>query len=208
MPEVFIYLEDEKEQIMRLKQKPKRRFFIDIGAFLGEYCINLSENFDIIWAFEPAKDSREGLVKLRDNLNATNIQVFPEALSDFKGRGTLFRHPKSAGGGLTGQTGLKNGFGNPDSGDWFPIDRVDVVKLDDLTLDTIDLLKIDAEGNEIEVLKGAKRTLKRTKEIYIELHGPHKDALAQKVIKLLKQGNFRNIERVGNEGRLVHAERT
>ncbi len=37
---------------------------------------------------------------------------------------------------------------------------------------TVDLLKIDAEGSEVDVLRGAAATLRRTRRVVLEWHGP------------------------------------
>ena len=42
--------------------------------------------------------------------------------------------------------------------------------IDSLDLENIDLIKIDVEGYEMEVLKGADKTLETTKYIMIELN--------------------------------------
>ena len=71
------------------------------------------------------------------------------------------------------------------------------VKLD--TLDNllhefkrIDLLKIDVEGHELDVLKGAKNCLHRTKIIMIEIHHSkqYSNYSKDKIIKLLEKSNF------------------
>ena len=71
------------------------------------------------------------------------------------------------------------------------------VKLD--TLDNllhefkrIDLLKIDVEGHELDVLKGAKNCLNRTKIIMIEIHHSkqYSNYSKDKIIKLLEKSNF------------------
>jgi FkbM family methyltransferase len=53
------------------------------------------------------------------------------------------------------------------------VGAVDIRTLDDLCMDagmdSIDLLKIDVQGYELEVLRGARRILKRTRQIIIEV---------------------------------------
>jgi len=54
--------------------------------------------------------------------------------------------------------------------------------------ETIDLLKIDVEGMEVEVLEGAEETLKRTKKVALEVHSPK---LEKQVIEILNKSGFK-----------------
>jgi len=56
-----------------------------------------------------------------------------------------------------------------------------------LNLSEVDALKIDVEGAELEVLKGAKETLKKLKWILVEIHN---EKLRKKVSTLLKNESF------------------
>ena len=62
----------------------------------------------------------------------------------------------------------------------------------------IDLLKIDTEGHELEILKGAKKTIKDNKIRYllIELHHSkmYKNYSKKKIESFLKKNNFHLIE--------------
>lgn len=53
----------------------------------------------------------------------------------------------------------------------FRVEKVEINRLDDYDITGCTLLKIDAEGSELEVLKGAKATILKFKPvIWIELH--------------------------------------
>jgi hypothetical protein len=52
----------------------------------------------------------------------------------------------------------------------------------------VDLLKIDVEGSEVEVLKGARNTLARTRRIVLEYH---RQPLLSAVDGLLQSAGFR-----------------
>ena len=45
-----------------------------------------------------------------------------------------------------------------------------MVTVDSLKLDDVDLIKIDVEGYEMEVLKGATKSLRNTQYLMIELN--------------------------------------
>ena len=78
---------------------------------------------------------------------------------------------------------------------------VRVVRLDDdirgSDLPAPDLMKVDVEGMELGVLRGAKDTLVRTHPaLYIELHGAdesHKTANARAVVEYLRECGYANI---------------
>ena len=64
------------------------------------------------------------------------------------------------------------------------------------SIDSIDILKIDTEGSEIEVLEGAKNMLKKTNIILIEVLDERKkfDEKYQRVIEILeKNHNFNKV---------------
>ena len=77
------------------------------------------------------------------------------------------------------------------------IDTIDITSLDHIvpTLDItrIDLLKIDTEGAEVAVLRGAESTLDMVKRIVIEYHS---QSLLQQVASLLDDRGFTRVLQV------------
>jgi FkbM family methyltransferase len=59
-------------------------------------------------------------------------------------------------------------------------------------LTTIDVLKLDTEGNELNILKGAKNTLKKTNIIYLEILAKKKfyTIKSNLIKKILSKNNF------------------
>ena len=84
--EIYLKCEYEKEQITFLKNEIKKNdisTFIDIGAHLGFYSINLSNNLNV-YSFEPIK---KNFNQLKSNVlinNFDNIHIFNLALSNKK----------------------------------------------------------------------------------------------------------------------------
>tara|TARA_B110000879_G_scaffold209251_1_gene296532 strand:- start:692 stop:1132 length:441 start_codon:yes stop_codon:yes gene_type:complete len=84
--EIYLKCEYEKEQITFLKNEIKKNkisTFIDIGAHLGFYSINLSNTLKV-YSFEPIKKNFD---QLKSNIlinNFDNIHIFNLALSNKK----------------------------------------------------------------------------------------------------------------------------
>jgi len=136
---------------------------IDVGAHIGSYTLRMARRFRHVIAFEPNPFNRYILgLNLRLNKNA-NVQVEEAALSDRQDISPLFLHRGADGTGSLNP--LHYGF---------KYDRtvqVKVKKLDDFDLAKVDVLKIDAEGNELPILKGATETIDRSRPILaIEVH--------------------------------------
>ena len=77
---------------------------------------------------------------------------------------------------------------------------VDVYPLDEMIAsEHIDLLKIDVEGAEIEVLKGADKVLKRTKYVMVEVQPENK----KEVYSLMKQYVFKVLD-INMRGKILN----
>ena len=117
---------------------------IDCGANVGELYLALEyKNINVkYYAFEPDIDSFECLKKnIKDNDNLKNI-----GLSDRDGNATLYL------GTSTGDSSMEY-FGSENE------NTIEIKRLDSFNFNKVHLLKIDAEGHELEVLKGASDIL-------------------------------------------------
>lgn len=132
---------------------------VDVGAHYGDYCLLAAHTVGargVVYAFEPQSDIR-GL--LESNLAAnkvTNTRVLPFALADSDGHANLYHHvePTYTGGAslLRGQAGQ--------AGDYESVDvrRLDSV-VDRADMGRVAAVKIDVEGAEADVLRGAAAVL-------------------------------------------------
>lgn len=119
--------------------------FVDIGAHMGTYSIILSKHCKEVHSFEAQKSTYNGLqigIMLNEKKNITTHNI---ALGSSLAQGTLYQVSED-GGGSTLQTSVINS----------PILAHEEVNIN--TLDSFQL-KIDVEGHELEVLKGATQTL-------------------------------------------------
>lgn len=149
---------------------------LDIGADLGEFTIAMVNSSRSVIAFEPRPAQARDLASMFGAVGAP-VQVEAVALSDQPGR-IAMRMVESEPGRSTIDT--HNDLADVSGDDIRSID-VPVKRLDDLRLDGIGLVKIDVEGHELAVLRGATQTLARNRPAIVveaeERH--HRNAVAE-----------------------------
>lgn len=128
--------------------------FVDIGAHIGTYSVLLSKKCKEVISFEPQKDTFDCLnVGLCIN-DCHNIKAYNVALSSQEGTLTL-HHVSKDGGGSSLRSDILNTSNQAIIGE----EPVSVKTLDSYELENIEFMKLDVEGNELEVIKGAIKTL-------------------------------------------------
>lgn len=142
----------------------KTRIAIDGGAYIGTWSKHLMNYFDQVIAFEPAKDNYECLTS---NISPLNVERRTEALhSESKDMVMeLFREDQP----YLWQFGSR-GIGREQ--------KIRTLRLDDLVLDDVDLIKLNIVGNEENAVRGALDTIKRCKPCVLvnENLDPHRRA--------------------------------
>lgn len=118
----------------------KRDVAVDVGGHCGIWAREMCKLFGHVHSFEPVKDHRDCYAL---NQRSENYTLYPYALGDKDQRMGTFTRP-----GSSGDTWL------------VPGGSVEVKTLDFFDL-APDFLKIDAEGYELFVLRGAEKTLRR-----------------------------------------------
>ena len=145
------------------------RVSLDIGASIGEFTIAMLGSSRSVIAFEPRPAQARDLASMFDAVGAA-VRVESVALSDKPGV-TAMRVVESDPGRSTIDD--SNQLMDADSGAVRSID-VPVKRLDDLHLDDVGLVKIDVEGHEFAVLRGAVDTLRRNRPaIVVEAEERH-----------------------------------
>jgi len=156
------------------------KVIVDVGANVGFFSMLCRELYPkaSIYAFEPIPKTFSCLENnFKDD---KNTEVFNLALSDNRGSGKMtFSEENSAVSSLSdkGNVGVE-------------ITTLDYF-LKDKKLDMVDILKIDTEGFENFVLKGAENTLKKVKYIIMEVTiENNKNYTISSLFKLLSSENF------------------
>lgn len=127
---------------------PNRAVALDIGANHGIYAYALSRLAPEVHCFEPLAECCRYIL----DHHAANITVHNVALSD--GAGELELHvPIISGRAVYTRASLDRPVGS------FESRRVEVRTLDSYGLADVGFIKIDVEGLEASVLRGARRTL-------------------------------------------------
>ena len=173
----------------------RQRLAVDVGAHLGDYTFFMRRHAAGCVAFEcnPA---------LADHLRrrfGRSVDIRSEAVSDRAGA-TVLRIPTDQASGLGRATIEPN---NPlaEFADCRPV-SVRTARLDDVLERPVGLIKIDVEGHELAVLRGAMRILERDRpNLIIELEERHAPGCVAEAFAFLGRLNYRGA-RLQN-GRLV-----
>lgn len=138
-------------------EKLREKDIIDAGAFLGDSALVLSEMTDgKVYAFEPSGDNYEQLLKTVELNCADRIVPVKKALGSEKGTASLKKSVISS----------THTFVGNDSVPYMSEEDVEVDTLDDYVAANnlkIGLIKIDVEGAEQLLLKGADKTIRTQK---------------------------------------------
>lgn len=127
----------------------------DVGAYTGIYSIAAAKLGCSVSAFEPLP---KNVMRLKDNarINDVAIVLHQCAVADFSGTADLHYNPYVA---FTSGASFVAG-GNA-------VLPVDVIRLDDLPVETVFAIKIDTERNEDKVLLGAAGIIKAHKPRFL-----------------------------------------
>lgn len=159
----------------------KKKILFDIGAHIGSFALKYTNKNNKIYAFEPNKENYSFLLQnIKDNKLDKRIAAFNFAISNKNGSKNLK---------------LSEGSG----GHSFHIKSKKFEKVKTFTIHTfcktnrighIDIIKIDVEGDELNILIGANEIIKKMNPlIIIELHPWY--ISPKKIIKKLEEFNYR-----------------
>lgn len=171
--EIYFNCYDSKQLPLLLRYITAGQTYIDVGANVGFYSLHIAKKIKgngRIYSFEPDPMLYKSLHKNYGlNTFARTIKIYNLAITNCvetmpfyvhhdgaSGEGSLTRFPRLTGKSITVDT--------------MTIDRF----LEIEKIEKVNFIKIDIEGNEFELLEGAKHSLKDQclEKIYIEFNGP------------------------------------
>lgn len=161
----------ERSALMSIRNKVKNVddwILFDVGANIGDYTLLLKEVFgnnSMVYSFEPAKNTFH---ELESNLTGqTNVRLCNFGLGEERTRLTLYSTPASSCLSSLYHRKLDHYNIQMDQ-----IEKVEIRTVDDFCSENdirhIHLLKLDVEGHEIKVLKGASNMINSGKIDFIQ----------------------------------------
>ncbi len=137
----------------------------DVGANHGLYTHVLAKRGALVEAFEPQPECVAVLRAYAARRRARNVRVHPVALSAGKGTGTLHLPH----GSESSPSASIRATSDTDAALEVALEPLDAFEFADLTF-----IKIDVEGAELDVLRGAAETLRRCRPLlFVEIEQRH-----------------------------------
>ncbi|MFN3077510.1 MAG: FkbM family methyltransferase [Alphaproteobacteria bacterium] len=144
------------------------RISIDVGAAHGEYTSRLAKSSRFVYAFEPLYELYRDTLSPILQGNA-NVSILPCAVSNQAGRAVI-RVPFFGDKWQPYRASISQDFAGVQHQDY----DVPVVTLDSQHIDDVGFIKIDVEGNELNVVTGAMDTIRRCRPVLlIEMEQRH-----------------------------------
>lgn len=164
---------------------------VDIGAHVGIFTVKAASKAKTVIAIEPDPINYSLLVSNIERNNLKNVSTLNVAVSDFNGKARLHVGSASVFPTLTPELiSLEHHARRK-------YDRYVMVKvrtLDELLKETdlsrVDFMKIDVEGAELQVLKGARETIKNNSKVYLALAAEHYELQPLDVLDYLHYRGF------------------
>ena len=147
---------------------------IDVGANYGLYTYNLSKSVGVdglVYAFEPIPYTFRTLKRITKIFRLNNVKLVNKGCSNSVGK-INFSVPLQENGTISAGLAFidineknRNSRLKKGSHTDFTTIKSEIIKIDDLNLKKVSFMKIDVEGAELLVLKGAVNTIKKFRPI-------------------------------------------
>lgn len=143
-----------RKQLAALKHCKQRRTAVDVGGHVGLWSFNLAHEFDRVHAFEPVTEHRacfnKNVLGQVGQASFGDVILHAKALGKEPGSIRIETEHGSSGNSFVGGAG-----------------DIPMVTLDSLRLTEVDFMKLDCEGFEENVLRGAADTISRCRPVVI-----------------------------------------
>lgn len=189
----YIYIHSYWEEHVAFvikKYLPAGGVFVDVGANIGAFTFMAAKIVGPagkVHAFEPLPQLCDQMQLSKKYNQAENVYIHNQGCAAEAGTITLRTNPKNIGG-----SSAINGT-EADT-----LVKVDVVQLDSVLKDSnrVDVIKIDVEGHEYEVLKGAQQLLKKHQPVIVLEFSPHlyrlmDDSIVSDLLVFLKNQGYK-----------------
>jgi len=170
-------ISSHEENIIKKFMNKNNGIFIDIGAHAGLWTLKLANFYKKVICFEPNPYAFKVLCKNIKLNNLKNVKAENIALSDKKGKIKLYLYKFLSHSSIFEIHPITNeksrGF-----------IEVYAIPLDEYEInEKIGLIKIDTEGSEINIIKGAIRKIKENKpKLVIELHNKNDEKIIREIL--------------------------
>lgn len=159
---------EQRDYDLVMKYLHSTRVAVDVGAHVGYWTRRLAQDFASVYAFEAVEEHYNCLTA---NVPADNAVLNHCAIGAAHGIARIERSIANSGMSRVTDNGSIS---------------VTMHALDDFHIMNVDLIKIDVEGYELEVLKGATATLLREKPVlFIEILNATPFLVRNQILQLL-----------------------
>ena len=165
---------------------------VDVGAFVGGYTLVGYKAGATVVALEPEPSNFEVLLRNVKENGCGNVEVLNIAAGASPGRVAIYGSKLSSTG-----ASIKGGEKVVGYVDVRPLDEI----IERVGLNRIDVLKIDVEGAEADVLRGAENTLRKTRYVLIEVW----DQNRREVDNILKDCKFKLLAEIRHRGTIKYS---
>ncbi len=190
--------EPEETDMVRAHLKPGMTF-LDVGANVGYFTLlaaSLLRSTGRIYSVEPSPSCSQRLANTVNANKLANVKVERIGLSDEQGVKTLHIPPADARNHSPSMIAWPDNESTPVD---VPVRTLDEM-LSEWNTGTIDLMKMDVEGHEPAILRGARRALesRRIRALLCEFNAPYlraADSSSRELYDTIIDAGFRDVDK-------------
>lgn len=160
----------------------KNKIAVDVGGNVGHIAYFLSQYSKEVHTFEAVPLVYKRLLSLKEK--APNLMVHNLAVSNFEGEANFYvDHLRLSNSGLNDLSDIETSFKKKAE---FDAIKAKVITLDSLNLKGVSLVKVDVEGTELDVLKGAEKLIKEQSPAFVlEIYEPFSKYPIEDIFKFM-----------------------